>query len=60
MSSNYQNKYGQWSVVTGASEGIGRCIAIELEKKGLNVVIIARRKNLLSQLENEIKTFAKV
>jgi short-subunit dehydrogenase len=59
MSSNYQNKYGQWSVVTGASEGIGRCIAIE-QKKGLNVVIIARRKNLLSQLENEIKTFAKV
>jgi NAD(P)-dependent dehydrogenase (short-subunit alcohol dehydrogenase family) len=33
MSSNYQNKYGEWSVVTGASEGIGRCIAIELAKK---------------------------
>ncbi len=60
MDSHFQKKYGEWSVVTGASEGIGRCIAIELSKKGLNVVIISRRKDLLSLLENEIKTFAKV
>jgi short-subunit dehydrogenase len=60
MSSNYQEKYGEWSVVTGASDGIGRCVAIELVKKGLNVVIVARRQNLLIQLENEIKSIAKV
>ena len=60
MSQNFQKKYGEWAVVTGSSEGIGRGIAMELAKKGLNVVIVARRQNLLFQLENDIKTVAKV
>ena len=60
MTSDYRKKYGEWAVVTGASDGIGRSIALELAKKGLNVVIVARRGNLLNQLESEIKTVTQV
>jgi short-subunit dehydrogenase len=40
LSSNNQDKYGEWSVFTGGSDGIGRFIAMELAKKGLNAEII--------------------
>lgn len=60
MSQNYQKRYGEWAVVTGASDGIGRGVALELAKKGLNLVLIARRQNLLTQVENEIKTRSQV
>jgi short-subunit dehydrogenase len=60
MNPNFKEKYGEWAVVTGASDGIGRSIAIELAKKGLNVFIVARRQNLLTQLESEIKNATRV
>lgn len=30
--------YGEWAIVTGGSDGIGRGYALELAKRGLNVV----------------------
>ena len=33
---------GQTAIVTGASRGIGKQVAIELARRGLNVVIAAR------------------
>jgi NAD(P)-dependent dehydrogenase (short-subunit alcohol dehydrogenase family) len=43
------------AVVTGASSGIGRRIASDLAARGATVVGIARRADLLSQLEAELK-----
>jgi hypothetical protein len=60
MSHPFLEKYGEWAVVTGASDGIGRSMALELAKKGLNLVIVARRENLLKQLEDEIKSMTRV
>jgi len=51
---NLKEKYGPWAVVTGASSGIGREFAIQLARAGLNVVLIARRKQLLDELSREI------
>ncbi|KAF0720880.1 farnesol dehydrogenase-like [Aphis craccivora] len=44
------------AIVTGASSGIGKAIAIALLKSGMVVVGIARREDLLKDKTNEILT----
>jgi 3-dehydrosphinganine reductase len=41
--------------ITGGSQGLGRAVAIELAKRGANVVISARRQVLLEQVVEELK-----
>lgn len=41
-------------IITGASSGIGKAIALELASKAKTLVLIARRKELLEQLSKEI------
>ena len=43
------------AVVTGASSGIGKAVAIELAKNGVKVVLAARRTEELDELTNQIK-----
>lgn len=45
---------GRVAVVTGASAGIGRCIASVLAFEGAQTVLVARRASLLEQLAEEI------
>lgn len=52
----FQKKYGEWAIVTGASEGVGREISLALAERGLNVVLVARRAELLEHLAETIKT----
>jgi short-subunit dehydrogenase len=47
-------RYGQWAVVTGASSGIGRELAIQLGEAGLNLVLAARSQEVLQQLADEL------
>lgn len=47
---------GRVAVVTGASAGIGACLAQELVKKGLNVVGLARRVEKIEELSRNLKT----
>jgi uncharacterized protein len=48
--SPFQQRYGEWAVVTGASSGIGREIALELAARGLNLVLVARSHGEIEKL----------
>ena len=52
--SDFQKKYGPWALVTGASSGLGKEIAHELAARKLNIVIVARRQELLNSLQEEL------
>ena len=45
---------GRVAVVTGASSGIGRTIALALAQAGAAVVLVARRTSMLDAVRNEI------
>ncbi len=47
---------GQAALVTGASRGIGRAIALALADEGCNVAVCARGEEQLHQVANEIAT----
>ncbi|KAF6639845.1 SDR family NAD(P)-dependent oxidoreductase, partial [Lactococcus sp. EKM502L] len=44
----------KYTVVTGASSGIGRATAIKLANLGYNLIIVARRTDKLNELKSEI------
>jgi short-subunit dehydrogenase len=46
----FKSKYGPWAIVAGASEGLGAAFAEELAKRGLNLILIARRLEKLEVL----------
>jgi short-subunit dehydrogenase len=45
-----------FSVITGASDGIGREFALQLAKAGFNVLLAARNRDMLATLAEEIGT----
>jgi 3-oxoacyl-[acyl-carrier protein] reductase len=45
---------GKTALVTGASMGIGRGIATALAREGVRLAVVARRRNLLEELEKEL------
>ena len=46
---------GRSALVTGASMGIGRGIATALAREGVRLAVVARRRNLLEELQDELK-----
>lgn len=44
----------EYALITGASKGIGRAIAVELATRGYNVLLVARSEDLLQQVAGEI------
>jgi short-subunit dehydrogenase len=47
---NFRSNYGPWALVTGASSGIGEEVAKQVAALGLNVVVVARRRERLEKL----------
>lgn len=53
-------KFGTWAVVTGSTDGIGKEYCHELARKGINIVLIARNKEKLVNVANELESQHKV
>ncbi len=51
---DFSTRYGPWAVVAGASQGLGEAYAEQVAARGLNLLLIARRANLLNALATRL------
>ena len=58
--SRLAERYGPWAVITGASAGIGAEFALRVAERGINVVLVARRRNRLEELASTIEDMYRV
>jgi short-subunit dehydrogenase len=47
---DFRARYGPWAIVAGASAGLGAAFAEQIAAQGLNLLLVARRLELLEQV----------
>lgn len=52
---NFREKYGEWAIILGATEGIGKAFAEAVADSGMSVVLVGRREQMLNELGESIK-----
>jgi short-subunit dehydrogenase len=50
----FVQRYGPWALILGASEGVGEAYAHALAERGVNVVLVSRRIDVLGSIAMEI------
>ncbi len=60
MSGDFSQRYGPWAVVAGASDGIGASVARHLGDRGVNVVLVARRRAHLEDVAATIPSETRI
>ena len=49
-----KEKYGEWGVILGATEGMGKALSERIASEGMNVVMVGRRSEQLEELGKEL------
>ncbi len=52
---SFPDAYGSWAVVAGGSEGFGAAFAAELAARGMNLLLLARRGDLLAEVRERLE-----
>jgi len=52
---SFATRYGPWALVAGASDGVGAAFVRAIAERGLNVVMLARRKSVLDEVAAAIR-----
>ena len=52
---NLREKYGEWGVILGATEGVGKAFCEKIAAGGMNVVMVGRREQMLNELGEQLK-----
>ena len=53
---DFEQKYGPWAVISGASDGTGRAFTHQVAAAGIHCIVIARREEMLKELAEEIRS----
>ena len=48
-------KFGEWAIVTGATDGIGKAMSFELARKGCSVLLVSRSAQKLDMVAKELR-----
>ncbi|KAL5106107.1 Very-long-chain 3-oxoacyl-CoA reductase [Taenia crassiceps] len=51
---------GEWAIITGSTDGIGRAFAEELASDGLNIFLVSRNAEKLSRVSQELEREYKI
>ena len=52
---DFRTKYGEWALVTGCTQGIGREYALGLAARGMDVCLVGRNQKRLEEVQKEIE-----
>ena len=52
---NLREKYGEWGIILGATEGVGKAFCEKIAKGGMSVVMVGRRDQMLKELGEDLK-----
>ncbi len=55
MPARFAERYGPWAIVAGASEGLGAAFAAAIAARGVNLLLLARRGELLEQVAERVR-----
>ncbi len=50
-----KEKYGEWGIVLGATEGVGEAFCKKLAEGGMNIVMVGRREELMREKAEKFK-----
>ncbi|HEY0958725.1 MAG TPA: SDR family NAD(P)-dependent oxidoreductase [Novosphingobium sp.] len=56
----FSRRYGPWAIIAGASEGVGAEAARQLGERGVNVVLVSRRRELLDEVAATVASETRV